>query len=65
MSTKEYRVTRPFWNGPHLTSIGDPLFLTDAQAKYRGDEVELVEQTTRPKRPAKGDSAPAQDGAAS
>ena len=63
--TKEYRVTRPFWNGPHLMSVGDTLQLTDDQAKYRGAEVELVEPAAKPKRAAKVESAPAQDGDAS
>lgn len=65
MSTKAYRVTRPFWNGPHLTSIGDTLHLTDAQAKYRGDTLELIEAPAKSKRAVKHEPAPAQDGAAS
>lgn len=63
MIPKKYRVTRPFWNGPHLMSVGDTLYLTDAQAKYRAGEVELVKPEAKPKRTAKDE--PAQDGAAS
>lgn len=40
--TKEYRVARAFWNGPRLMAEGDTLHLTDAQAKYRGSEIQLT-----------------------
>lgn len=37
---KDYVVTCEFWDGPVLRQVGDPLTLSDAQAKYMTDRVQ-------------------------
>lgn len=50
---KTYIVTRDFWDGPILRTIGETLALTDDQAKYLGNRIEEA----RPSRPARGKRA--------
>ncbi len=56
----EYRVTKPFWDGPRLLAVGDSLHLTNEQAKYRGDEVELVKPEAKSSRRTKDEPASAE-----
>lgn len=59
---REYRATRPFWLGPRLLAEGDPLHLTDDEAKYRGSEIELVGvEKPAPKRGENAPEAPASE----
>lgn len=37
--SKTYTVTREFWDGPILRHPGEPLTLTDDQAKYMGNRI--------------------------
>ncbi len=53
----EYRVTKPFWDGPRFLEVGGSLHLTEAQAKYRGDEVERVKPEAKSSRRTKDDPA--------
>ena len=52
--SKSYTVTRDFWDGPILRSVGEPLVLTDGQAKYLGNRIE----ETKPARPARTKNVP-------
>lgn len=52
MKMREYQVMKPFWFSGILQEVGTSLKLTDAQVKYMGDEIALVEARaeTSPKR---------------
>lgn len=43
---KSYEVMAVFWDGPKLRQPGEVLQLSSAQAKYRGDEIRLLEPGT-------------------
>jgi len=52
-NTQTYRVKVPFWHGARLLAGGETVELTEAQAKYRGNEIEPANKPVAPrKRPA-------------
>lgn len=54
-----YRVKVPFWHGARLLAVGDTVELTEAQAKYRGNEIEPDGKPAAPrKRAVPQDQAP-------
>ena len=61
-TAQTYRVTEPFWHGARLLAVGDPVDLTDAQAKYRAGQIELADKPA-PSRKRPAQRAPEADAA--
>lgn len=63
MQMREYQVMKPFWFSGILQEVGARLQLTDAQVKYMGDEIALIEPAPEAEREPKRRRAPRDEAA--